>query len=179
MSYDRIPPQRKAVIEAERHLRNCLKNAAPIVTRTQSEQLPKMVAHFARMRLVKRDRECWPGMKKMAHWGNCSTRQAQANFKAWENCCVVVPVAFRQGGRGKATAWQIDYIGLKRWLVNVGANPSASLLERLRTVLNPEINREVLPEKKPEATSPRSIEISRRDFGVANVVPLQSERGRQ
>ncbi|WP_278027682.1 hypothetical protein [Roseicyclus salinarum] len=133
-----------------------------------------MVAHFVRMRLVKRDMECWPGMRKMAHWGRCSERQARTNFKAWENCCVVAPVAFRHGGRGKATAWRIDYLGLKQWLVNSGANPSPPLLEKLRALLNPE----VFPEEKPEATSARSKELSERDFGAANVVSLPVERGR-
>lgn len=165
----RMPQMRSEIFEAERHLRGVLlkKKAAPA---SMAHQLAKMASHYA----LKGRVPVHPGMKEMAAWAMCSTRQARTNYRAFVNALVVVEVGNQTGGRGIATEWIIDPNALRMWLVVVGANPSQKLVDRLRRVLARPEKAEVKPLLKAEVKEPIKAEVDKAEKAEADT-PLKAE----
>ncbi|MBF9058766.1 hypothetical protein HKCCSP123_06175 [Rhodobacterales bacterium HKCCSP123] len=140
---DRIPQREREVRDAVNHLRKTLERAKNVPV-SMERQICQMVGAYAR-RQLRGGGPIYPGMKKMAEWGQVTTRQARTNYTALVNCLVVVPVQHERGGKGNATEWIIDYTGLKRWLVHVGANPHPTLLDKLSKALERPQKAKVIP----------------------------------
>jgi hypothetical protein len=73
----------------------------------------------------------FPGMKAMAEWAEADERTARTNARVLENWGVLVPVAHAKGGGIYATEYSVDLKALFRVLVQMKANPSEALREKL------------------------------------------------
>ena len=154
------PAAMVAIDDLASNIRNTMARAPDVFPPSMRRQCAQMVSHWLRMKM-RGDVVIYPGMAKMAKWGQCSDRQARENFRRLRLYDVVLPVAYVRGGR-RSTRFRLDLMALYRALVVAGSNPSAVLLEKIRNAagnseVNPEINPEVCeakkPEEKPEATS--------------------------
>ncbi|CUH59371.1 hypothetical protein THS5294_00656 [Thalassobacter stenotrophicus] len=130
------------VIEINRtvsQLRKTMRRNREMFPPSLRNQLSNLVGHSARIH-ARNLRYVHPGMKKMAEWGECSERQARANFSMLKAAGVIVPHSYGNGGR-RAARFKINPIALKVWLVRQGAKPHPTLLARLDRFLTPK-NRE-------------------------------------
>lgn len=75
--------------------------------------------------------EIYPGMEKMAKWGECQEWQARQNTRTLEAWQAIQPIAYAKGGR-RATRYVFSGEGLFRALVHLGCNPSKELRNCLR-----------------------------------------------
>lgn len=191
-----------AINRAERRLREAVRRAG--LPPTLARQVARMFGHYARKRLAGHA-TVWPGMAKMAAWGECGERMARKNFRQLEAGGVVHVASHATGGRRLSTEWWIDPAGLRRWLILTRANPSRDLLRDLAAILgerpsqadagggkpgtdaaeNPELTgpeidpetRNQNPELNPELSSARSREIGHRRAGRSDVAPAKGQRG--
>jgi hypothetical protein len=126
------PDAVKKIGKTERLLREAIRRTG--LPPSLARQGARMVGHYAHKRL-RGFQAVWPGMEKMAKWGECSERQARRNFVQLEAGEVIRRVGAEKGGRRLATEWTVQPGGLKRWLILIGANPSRTLLGLLDTIL--------------------------------------------
>ncbi|MDE3239184.1 MAG: hypothetical protein KGN33_09505 [Paracoccaceae bacterium] len=68
----------------------------------------------------------YPGVMKVAAWGECRERQARSNLRRLEDWGVLIPIEYRSGGR-RSTRFVVSGEALFRALVKVGCNPSPEL----------------------------------------------------
>lgn len=103
-------------------VRAALKRAPPPtkVPASLREQLLGLLHHWFRMKRG----VVHPGMKKLAHWGGVTDKQARTNMRqlqAWE---VAISCGYEAGGRDRATRYVISLPALFRVLQLIRANPS-------------------------------------------------------
>lgn len=165
MARSSVPPRIAEINDAVRHLGNTLARTKTIRA-SKREQLVGMVAHFARQRLAGGG-PVDPGVAKMARWGKCAERQARRNFRALVDAGVVIEVDPGGGGRA-STQWEIDFIGLTRFLKNSEANPHVSLTHKLEVILrgDPAIKKtRTLDRTKNPDNRPVSCPVSKTGLG--------------
>lgn len=73
----------------------------------------------------------YPGMNKLAKWGNCSTRQARRNMETLENWGVVTPLDEKKGGQF-STRYRVEYEVLIKAMIILGVNPHPNLIAEIR-----------------------------------------------
>ncbi|WP_135507502.1 hypothetical protein [Roseovarius aestuariivivens] len=73
----------------------------------------------------------YPGMNKLAKWGNCSKRQARRNMATLENWGVVTPLDEKKGGQF-STRYQVEPEALIKAMIIMGANPHPNLIAAIR-----------------------------------------------
>ena len=126
------PPSVATISKVERRLRAAILRAR--MPPSLCRQAARMVGYAAHKRL-RGHHSVYPGMERMAAWGQCTERQARRNFRVLEFGKVIHVVGARDGGFRMATEWIVDPEHLKRWLILTGANPSKELLDVLQTIL--------------------------------------------
>lgn len=112
-------------------LRKTLIRAKPnAIPRSLRSQTAMLAQHWCIWRL--RDQSnIYPGMKKMAKWGECGEWQARQNTRTLEKWQAIRSIAYAKGGR-RATRYVFSGEGLFRALVHLGCNPSPELRTGLR-----------------------------------------------
>lgn len=188
------PDAVKNINKAERLLRGAILRTE--LPPSLARQGARMVGYYAHKRL-RGFQAVWPGMKKMAQWGQCTERQARRNFAQLEAGQVIRRVGAEKGGRRLATEWIVQPGEMKRWLILIGANPSPTLLGLIDTILiggaphpdasgqNPDMEgaeidpktRTRNPDINPDTMSARSREIGNRPTGAASVAPAKRQGG--
>lgn len=127
-------------------LRATLRRAKPrAIPRSLRSQTVGLVRHWLNWRL-RGQTEIYPGMEKMAEWGECKEWQARENTRTLEAWLAVRPTAYAKGGR-RATRFVLSGEGLFRALVDLGCNPSPTLRNGLRQY-------DLMPALPPEAENP-------------------------
>lgn len=138
------PDPVKTINRTERLLRETIRRAG--LPPSLARQGARMVGHYAHKR-QRGFQAVWPGMEKMAEWGECGERMARKNFAQLEAGEVIRRVGAAKGGRRMACEWIVESGGLRKWLILIGANPSPTLFDLLDTILiggapRPETQRE-------------------------------------
>lgn len=192
----RVKPTEKPEAIQERddaiaHLMRTLARKKKDAPESFRKQLRALLAHWVNRRL-RRDTCIYPGIAKMADWGECTPRQARNNLRRLERLRIVCPVGYVSGGRNMATELTVSILELRRWLIVGGFNPSKQLLEKLErlekydvtSAEKAEINERKKAEKNPEMISARSTSIKDQPKLTASVVgfpnltdPDTSKRG--
>ncbi|WP_223428859.1 hypothetical protein [Tateyamaria pelophila] len=190
----RTPPIVEQINKTKGLLRKAIRRAG--LPPSLCRQAAGMVGYYAHKRMSN-FHTVYPGMKRMAEWGDCTERQARRNFAQLEAGRVIWRVGAEKGGRRLATEWIIDFGGLKKWLILIGANPSPMLLGLLESILiggapypkaqpeNPDmVGGEIDPETRtpnpdinPDTMSARSIVNGNRRNGASSVAPAKRRRG--
>lgn len=129
------------------NIRSTMARAGDVFPPSLRRQTGSVVASFLRTKLAGIP-FIHPGMAKMAKWGQCSERQARHNFGLLKRWGVVEVVEFPKGGR-RASRFIVHLSAIEELLVEMGANPSAALCEKLFSAENPEVNPEVILDKNP------------------------------
>lgn len=153
-----------AIDDLAANIRSTMARAPDVFAPSMRRQVGQLVSYWLRKRL---QGEPWiyPGMAKMAKWGQCSERQARENFSRLRNFGVVTPVSYATGGR-RSTRFVVSLRALFRALVSAGANPSQALREKVE---NPEVNPEVRGDEKPEVKPEPTSAGIQRDMGKARL----------
>ncbi len=127
------------VRDAERLISAALEGCRPGVdgrgtrssmNRSMKHQIRGIVIHWMETVLHGHQVIC-PGMRKMGEWAEADERTARTNARVLENWGVLIPVAHAQGGGHFATEYRVDLNALFRVLVQMKANPSEALREKL------------------------------------------------
>jgi len=88
-------------------------------------QLVGLVGHALKFRLG----VIHPGVSKMADWARVSERAARSNMRVLEHWNVAIPVGSKEGGRGQATEYLLDFKALYTTLNLCGCKPSGAMKE--------------------------------------------------
>jgi hypothetical protein len=101
---------------------------------SMSNSLRKMLVEIIRESLkwgYRGDNVIYPGMEKLAIWGECCEKTARTNMRALENWNVVEPVKYAKGGRN-ATRYCVDPTQIIKVAMTLGANPASKLMTATR-----------------------------------------------
>ncbi|WP_417729461.1 hypothetical protein [Roseovarius sp.] len=113
-----------------KRLDQTLRRCDPPLTKTSRLILAKATIEFVRRTLLGAT-TIYPGMEKLARWGNCSERQARRVVRNLEGFGLLVPVAAQKGGK-YATRYIVDIEGIVRFMMSRFANPHTSLIGQMR-----------------------------------------------
>lgn len=101
---------------------------------SMSNSMRKMLVEIIRESLkwgYRGDNVIYPGMKKLAIWGECSEKTARTNMRTLENWNLVEPVKYAKGGRN-ATHYCVDPTQIIKVAMTLGANPASKLMTATR-----------------------------------------------
>lgn len=130
------------------NLRTTMARAGDVFPTSMRNQLAQTVSAFLRLSLADHP-FIHPGMAKMARWGQCCERQARRNFGTFEAWGIVTVVAYPKGGR-RASRFVVNFDAIRDTLVELGANPSKALCDKLRDARNPDINPDIKADANPD-----------------------------
>lgn len=130
------------------NLRSTMARVGDVFSPSMRRQLAQIVANYLRLKL-RGEAFMHPGMAKMGRWGDCHERQARRNFAQLRAWGVVEIVAYPRGGR-RSSRFVVHFGAIKRLLVEMGANPSLALCEKLNDAQNPDINPDMNRAKNPD-----------------------------
>ncbi len=77
----------------------------------------------------------YPSNDVLASWGRCTRRQAQRNRRELESLGFILPIAHKDGGRGKAPVIVLDFELLIKAMIEEKANPHPDLVKNMRDLI--------------------------------------------
>ena len=120
------------------NIRTTMARVGDVFSPSLCRQTAQIVSAFLRRKLIG-EAFIYPGMTKMAKWGQCRERQARHNFSRLRQWGVVEVVGYPNGGR-RASRFTVNFTALRLLLIEMGASPSAALMGKFRDAENPAVN---------------------------------------